>query len=97
VSAYLEEIVKAFGAVHGAKAVHHSTVPVRESFKGKAAWEGEVECFALSGHAKASKGYAWGHEKSPRKWEITTVLELPPVNSPETAVRAAIVAAPKAH
>ena len=46
------------------------------------------------GHAKAKHCYAWGYAKDNVKgWEITTVLEIPPVTSPETAVKVAIAAA----
>jgi hypothetical protein len=46
--------------------------------------------FALSGHPKASKGYAWAYDKA-KGSEIVAVLELPPVISPRTAMQAAIV------
>lgn len=55
-------------------------------------WSGDVEVFGLSGHAKAKRAYAWGYSGENPKWEITTVLEIPPVTSPETAVKIAIAA-----
>lgn len=74
--------------------MHEITVPVREMFQGKVAWDGEVEVFAITGHAKAKRCYAWGYpnEKRGGKYDFVTVLEIPPVVSPETAVKAAIVA-----
>ena len=66
---------------------------VKEKFQGKTIWEGIVEIFELHGHPKATHAYAWAHEtddpKKPRRH--VTVLKIPPVVSPETAVRAAIV------
>ena len=89
---YLDETRKAIEASHGCKATHERTVPVREMFKGQVAWEGEVEVFAITGHAKAKRCYAWGYpnEKRGGKYDFVTVLEIPPVVSPETAVKAAI-------
>jgi hypothetical protein len=48
-----------------------------------------VEAFTLIGHPKAKRAYGWrtGTGKAAR---YTAVLELPPVDSPNTAVRAAI-------
>lgn len=87
---YLDEIKKAVEACHGCMATHVSTVPVKETFNGAVAWEGLVEVFALTGHPKAQRCYAWGY---PDKGaiEAVTVLEIPPVTSPQTAVKAAIV------
>lgn len=89
---YLPELRVAIRANHGCDAVHAATVPVTETFRGQVAWQGSVEVFDLVGHRKALRCYAWGHpvDKGPR--EITTVLEIPPVTSPQTAVKAAIVA-----
>ena len=91
-SDYHSELKKAFKAVHGCTADFVRTVPVRETFRGQTVWEGDVECFKLSGHLKAHVGYAWGVRTDDGKWDVTTVLELPPVESPETAVRAAVAA-----
>lgn len=87
---YLAALVSAFRDLHGCKAAYVETVPVTEHFQGKIVWEGEVEVFDLSGHTKASKGYAWAYDKA-KGSEIVAVLELPPVISPKTAVQASIV------
>lgn len=93
---YLSELKSAIRALHGTEAVHTATVPVKEVFKGQTAWEGEVEVFDLTGHPKAKKVYAWGYPKETVPgWEITTVIELPPVTSPETAVKISIAARAK--
>ena len=64
---------------------------VREAFKGETAWEGEVLIFELCDHPTATRCYAW--EVNGR---ITAVLHEAPVDSPQAAVRAAIVADHKA-
>ena len=87
---YQAALIKAFRDLHGCEAKHLETVPVIERHQGQTVWEGEVEVFELSGHPKASKGYAWAYDKA-KGSEIVAVLELPPVISPKTAVQAAIV------
>jgi len=87
---YEAALVKAFGDLHGCEAEHVETVPVIERFQGKTVWEGDVEVFALTGHPKASRGYAWAYDKA-KGSKIVAVLELPPVISPKTAVQASIV------
>jgi hypothetical protein len=57
-------------------------------------WQGEVEVLDIRGHPKAKRAYAWGHatgenDQAPR---YVAVLELPPVDSPETAVKVAVAA-----
>lgn len=90
-SDYLSELRKAIKAVHGCDGVHVETVPVKEVFRGETAWEGSVEVFDVTGHARAQRCYAWGY-RDRGAWEITAVLEIPPVVSAETAVKVAIAA-----
>lgn len=91
---YIAELKAKIRLLHGCEGTHRETVPVKEVFLGETVWEGEVEVFDLSGHAKAKRCYAWGYtnEKYPDKLDVIAVLEIPPVVSPVTAVRAAIVA-----
>lgn len=88
---YRIALADAIRATHGARAVHVETVQVKEVFEGKTAWEGDVEVFFVIGHPKATRCYAWGYRDG-EEWAITTVLELPPVVSPQTAVKVAIAA-----
>ena len=60
---------------------------VRETFRGKVVWEGEVLIFDLHDHPTAYKCYAWSV-----KGRVTAVLHEGPVDSPRAAVRAAIAA-----
>ena len=79
--------------LHRCSAVHVGSSPVHEVFNGKTLWQGEVEIFKIEKHPRAKKCYAWspregGGDKEER---MVTVLEISPVVSPQTAVRAHIV------
>lgn len=84
----LEEAIK---ATHGCDSVHVASEAVHELFQGLTAWQGTVEIFDLIGHPKAKRAYAWQYEEGPDTKTIV-VLEIPPVDSPQTAVKVAIAA-----
>jgi hypothetical protein len=86
----IEQLREAVEVMHKVKAQHEKSVPVVEMFGDKTVWEGVVESFVITGHPKAKRCYAWGflEGEEPR---YVTALEIPPVDSPQTAVRAAIV------
>jgi hypothetical protein len=90
---YIEELRSVIRRLHGVESSHVETVPVKETFQGKTVWDGDVEVFALHGHPKTNRAYAWSHETddpaNPKRH--VTVLHIPPVVSPVLAVRAAIV------
>jgi hypothetical protein len=90
---YIDELKDVIRRLHGAEATHVESVPVKETFQGKAVWEGIVEVFDLIGHPTAFRVYAWTHDtddpKNPRRH--VTVLHSHPIKSAEDAVRAAIV------
>lgn len=90
---YIEELRDVIQKLHGAEATHCESVPVKEVFNGQTVWEGLVEVFDLKGHPKTNRVYAWSHETdNPGDPERhVTVLHIPPVVSPITAVRAAII------
>ena len=79
---------------HRCKAVHVKSVPVIEMFWQKVAWDGVVEVFRLAGHPKAKRCYAWSYTEG-KETRFATVLEIPPVESAQTAVRAAIASEAK--
>jgi hypothetical protein len=90
---YISELKDAIRRLHGCEAEHVETVPVKEVFQDRIVWQGQVEVFNIRGHPKARRCYAWSHatgEDDKRK-RYVAVLELPPVNSAQTAVRAAII------
>ena len=86
----IEQLREAVEVMHHCKARHEQSVPIVEMFGQKTVWEGVVESFAITGHPKAKRCYAWSFLEGNEPRYIT-VLEIPPVESPQTAVRAAIV------
>jgi hypothetical protein len=52
----------------------------------------KVEVFNVSGHPRAFQCYAWAYQDNDGRTQYTAVLKLPPVKSPQDAVRAALVA-----
>jgi len=87
---YFGKLQQVIRHLYGCESVYVSTTPVREFFQGKLIWDGEVETFAIKGHAKASMCYAWAHQGEDGKNHYTAVLRIPPVDSPKSAVKAAI-------
>jgi hypothetical protein len=79
----------AIETTHKCKAVHVGTEIVVEFFRDSVAWNGIVEIFGLEGHPKAKRCYAWSYPVT-NDTQYVTVLEIPPVNSAESAVRMAI-------
>jgi hypothetical protein len=88
---YITELQEVIRRLHGVESTHIESVPVKETFQGKAVWDGHVEVFRLHGHPKASKVYAWAYEtddpEHPRRH--VTVLHTHPITSASDAVRAA--------
>lgn len=82
---------KCLADLHGVQAKHRTSVHVHEAFGGQTVWEGDVEVFDVSGHPAVAEAYAWSHETDSGGRRFIAVLKIPPVVSPETAVRAAIV------
>ena len=77
--------------LHGCGSTWIEAVQVIESFQGQTVWDGTVEVFNLNGHPTATRCYAWSHETDEGKLRRVAVLHQGPVDSPEAAVRAAIV------
>lgn len=88
----VQSLKQAIKALHGCEAVHVASEAVHEVFQGLTAWHGTVEVFDLVGHSKAKRVYAWQYEDDDKQTKTVTVLEIPPVDSPQTAVKVAIVA-----
>ncbi len=87
----ITKIRDAIETMHGCKARHIASEPVIELFRGEVAWDGVVETFELDGHPKAKRCHAWSYEEN-GETQYVMVLELPPVDSAESAVRVAIAA-----
>ena len=88
---YIEELQDAINRLHGCQADYLETVPVREVFQGEVVWQGDVEVFEIRGHQTAKRCYAWAHDTDNTGKRFVAVLELPPVDSAQSAVKAAIV------
>ena len=93
-SARITQLRNTIQTVHRCKDEHVKSVPVIEMFWQKVAWDGVVEVFRLTGHPKAKRCYAWSFTEG-KETRLVTVLELPPVESAQTAVRAAIASEAK--
>ena len=92
-SDYSARVQVAIQHLHQCGATWRESVPVREVFQGKTVWHGDVEVFDLTGHAKAKRCYGWSHPENEDGTgeRFVTVLEIPPVESPQTAVKISIV------
>lgn len=60
---------------------------VVELFEGRVAFDGNVETF--TGHLKASLAFAWAFDDGGEPCYLA-VLNVPPINDPSDAVKAAI-------
>ncbi|HKP48196.1 MAG TPA: hypothetical protein VJT50_16465 [Pyrinomonadaceae bacterium] len=92
-AAYISELKNAILRLHGCESKYAGSEEVIETFQGETVWNGTVEIFNIRGHPKAKRAYAWAHAtgQNDQARRYVAVLELPPVNSPQTAVRAAVV------
>ena len=84
---YIERLEAFIRELHKCNPTHKTTVYVKEEFDGKTLWEGDVEVFSLFGHPKAKFCYGWSYGEPE---EFICVLELPPVDSPQAAVKAGL-------
>lgn len=92
---YLEELRDAIRRLHGVESEFVETAPVVEEFEGRTMWEGDVSVFKVIGHPQTDTAYAWMDRQDDKK-RYVAVLKLPPVDSAQLAVRAAIVASIRA-
>lgn len=78
--------------MHGCDSKHLESVPVEEVFQGTTIWRGVVEVFSVTGHARASRCYAWSHRigRNDEGERAVAVIGIPPVDSAQAAVKVAI-------
>ena len=90
---YQAKLAAAITRLHDCEAVHRETIPVHDIFESQTIWKGDVEVFDLTGHPKANRAYAWSRrdEVKDETERYVTVLDLAPITSPITAVRAAVM------
>jgi hypothetical protein len=91
---YIEKLQDVISQRHGCECSWIDSLPVHDIFRGQIIWDGSVEVFRLIGHPKARIAYAWiDHEERHCAGElIETILEIPPVDSPLSAVWASMTA-----
>lgn len=88
---YIKALEKAIFDLHHWKATWIESVAVKEEFEGETVWEGVVRVFEID-HPKSKLCYAWSHGlDNSKKRRFFAVLHQGSVDSPEAAVRAAIV------
>ena len=87
---HIEALTSAIKQKFSCEAKHLKSAWVKEVFQSKTAWEGLVEVFELKDHPTAKQAYGWCFEVK-KKVKFATVLGLPPVESPETAVKTYLV------
>ena len=87
---YITKLQKVIRHLHGCESVHVFTTPIREFFQGQLIWDGAVETFTIKDHPRASMCYAWAYQGDDGKTHYTAILRIPPVDSPQSAVKAAI-------
>src|SRR5690349_24881013 len=89
----IPSLIESIQNLHGCEATHVETVRVHERApNGETIWQGDVEAFALSGHPKASRAYAWSEATTGTKRRFFAVLGLGPVTGASEAVRASVLA-----
>lgn len=88
----IEDLTRVVEKMHDCKASHLEEVAVIEKYGSETVWQGIVHVFKLEGQPKTDKCYAWASPiEGSKKYRYYAVLHIPPVDSPEKAVRASIV------
>jgi hypothetical protein len=69
---HIDDLTNVIHRLHGARATHRESVPVKESFNGQTVWEGIVEVFDVHSHPRASTVYAWSNDTGDPENRITS-------------------------
>jgi hypothetical protein len=87
-----DQLQAAIESTHGCKASNPHTERVTEIHEGQTVWDGIVHVFDVD-HPTAKVCYVWSSPvEGTERRKFYAVLGIPPVNSAEDAVRAAIIA-----
>jgi len=85
---YIDRVRLVIEYLHKCSARHLRSEHIREDFEGETIWEGDVEVFSIeSSSTKAKHCYGWSFGEPE---DFITILELPPVESPKTAVKISV-------
>jgi len=82
----LQDVIR---AAHGCESIYRRTELVRETLQEKRAWDGIVRVFRLVEHSEAKYCFAWSYREGNETKSIA-VLGIGPVDSPQSAVKAAM-------
>lgn len=78
--------------MHDCTASFIEDVVVLEKYGDQTVWSGTVSVFSIEGNPQATKAYAWSSPiEGSTKRRYYAVLGVPPIDSPEKAVRVSIV------
>jgi len=93
VDQYILELQEFIQKMHGVQAMHIDSVRTTQVLENNTVWDGMIEVFEVRGHPKAPIVYAWGQNTNqPGKPKMYfAVLHLNSVDSPEAAVKAALI------
>lgn len=87
-----EDLKQAVERLHHCQASFLEDAAVVEKFGDETVWNGVVSVFLIKGHPQTDKCYAWSSPiDGSTKRRYYAVLHIPPIDSPEKAVRASIV------
>lgn len=87
-----EDLKRAVEQLHHCQVSFLEDVAVVEKFGKETVWRGVISVFDIKGHPQASRCYAWSSPiEGSTKRRYFAVLHVPPIDSPEKAVRASIV------
>jgi hypothetical protein len=90
----IEDLRRSVEPMHHCKAIHKASTPIWKTFQKQTVWVGVVESFAIAGHPRAKRCYAWNYQNN-GETQYDNALKIPPVESPITAVTVAIAAEAK--
>ena len=76
--------------MHNCRPSHFGSEKVIETHDSKEIWSGDVEIFQIEGHPEANVAYGWAWKDGNEEIQYIGILRVPPVESPQDAVRAAI-------
>jgi hypothetical protein len=88
----IDELQKVVEQIHNCKAHFIKSMPILETFEEQIVWQGTVHIFDIQDNPLTNRCYAWSSPiEGSNKRRFYAVLNIPPVDSPEKAVRASIV------
>jgi len=99
VNQQIQELQEFIYKMHGVQSMHIDRVRVTQILDDDTVWDGIIEVFEMNGHPKAPIVYAWAQNtRKPGKSKVVfAVLHLDQVDSPEAAVKTAMLEERRTH